>query len=69
MYCPKCKGKVSVNSTIPDEELNVIYRRRKCEDCGHVFYTVEEEREVKGAFKLRLSMCTVLKHKKGKEKC
>lgn len=49
MKCPKCAGDVRVRDTTYTEE-NEIYRRRKCLDCGHVFYTMEFEIEDTPAF-------------------
>lgn len=49
MVCPKCKGKVVIVDSVntPEEE---IYRRRKCIECGHNFYTVEFEVECNAKF-------------------
>lgn len=50
MVCPKCKSeKVRVNDTVhtPDNE---IYRERKCDCCGYVFYTTEFQVEVNEKF-------------------
>ena len=41
MQCPKCKGDVKVEYTLSDEEG--VYRKRRCLECGHVFYTSELE--------------------------
>lgn len=49
MRCPKCSGRVKVVDTTNSEE-NEIYRKRKCLDCGHVFYTTEFEVEQTNAF-------------------
>ena len=43
MNCPNCKGKVTVRDTVHVEKANEIYRKRKCTDCGHTFFTVEFE--------------------------
>lgn len=50
MKCPKCAGEVRVRDTTYTEE-NEIYRRRKCLDCGHVFYTMEFEVEASPEFR------------------
>lgn len=41
MTCPNCKGpsKVVDNTYIPSD--NELYRKRKCCDCGFIFYTIE----------------------------
>lgn len=43
MNCPKCKGKLTVCDTVDVEGTNEIYRKRKCLECGHIFFTVEFE--------------------------
>lgn len=43
MVCPECK---SVNITVMDTmpgDYNEVYRRRKCQDCKRLIYTVEFE--------------------------
>lgn len=44
MVCPECGGKVHAPDIVhtPDNET---YRKRKCVDCGFIFYTVEYEVE------------------------
>ena len=42
MICTKCGGKIRVVDTYHSNN-NEIYRRRKCDDCGRGFYTVEFE--------------------------
>ena len=44
MDCPKCGGKVHAQDTVHTPE-NETYRRRKCAECGFMFYTVEYEVE------------------------
>ena len=61
MHCPKCKGDTAVTNTLHNDDLNEVYRRRKCKDCGYSFYTVEEEKEVKGAFRIILSKARFLR--------
>ena len=41
MNCPVCGGKTVVAYCFPDCEG--VYRRRKCSECNHVFYTSEYE--------------------------
>jgi transcriptional regulator NrdR family protein len=41
MNCPKCSGRALVVDSVLAEEEN--YRKRRCLDCNHVFYTVEYE--------------------------
>ena len=43
MKCPKCGGKSYVTDTAQNTETNETYRRRKCRECQHVFYTAEAE--------------------------
>ena len=50
MVCPKCKGKIQNVATV-NVSWNEVYRRKKCLDCGHVFYTAEFEVEVTKRFK------------------
>ena len=41
MFCPKCNAKTKViDSRICEEE---VFRRRKCNECGYIFYTEEFE--------------------------
>lgn len=41
MFCPECGGK----NTVVDcrKEADAIHRKRKCDVCGHVFFTEEYE--------------------------
>lgn len=42
MKCPKCtKGKVIVMDIVHNESKQETYRKKKCIDCGHIFYTAE----------------------------
>lgn len=45
MNCPKCQNKTIVLSCRTFE--NVKYRKRKCKECEHIFYTSECEDEKK----------------------
>lgn len=41
MLCPICCGKTVVEETRCDCES--VHRKRRCEDCKHLFYTAEYE--------------------------
>lgn len=41
MTCPVCGGKTRVLDSEADSES--VYRRRKCVECDHRFYTTESE--------------------------
>lgn len=43
MTCPVCGGKNRVIDSRSDVE--VVYRKRLCLECGHTFYTAEVETE------------------------
>ena len=43
MICPKCKGKVTICDTVHVNDTNETYRKRKCLECDHRFFTVEFE--------------------------
>lgn len=45
MKCPDCGGDVRVIDSVFNHDQNEILRKRKCHDCGHVFYTIEFEVE------------------------
>jgi transcriptional regulator NrdR family protein len=49
MKCSKCSGKVKVLDTIHSAE-NEIYRRRKCLECGRIFFSTEFEVETTADF-------------------
>lgn len=40
MKCSKCGGKVHVTDVVHTSQ-NEIYRRRKCVNCGNMYYTTE----------------------------
>ena len=49
MTCPKCGSKTSVIDTA---DLDVIiYRKRKCYECNHTFYTLEQDSDAETAEK------------------
>lgn len=41
MNCPICGGNTSVLRSLSDCEM--VARKRKCGECGHIFYTSEIE--------------------------
>lgn len=45
MTCPVCGGEVEVNKSYSDCET--VARKRKCVECGYVFYTEEVETDEK----------------------
>ena len=49
MNCPVCAGRTIINRTVADCES--VHRRRKCLDCGYIFYTAEYETETPDEFK------------------
>lgn len=53
MICPKCGGKVRIPDVRNEETANDVLRKRKCLECGHIFYTVETIVEFEGKFKLQ----------------
>lgn len=42
MKCPICEGDIKVIDSVNGSD-NVIYRKRRCDKCKHVFYTAEFE--------------------------
>ena len=47
MTCPVCSGKTGVFDTASDD-VEAVYRMRRCKNCGYEFYTVERECDEKG---------------------
>lgn len=41
MLCPKCDGKATVIDGSTNTTDNERYRKMKCKECGHIFYTSE----------------------------
>lgn len=41
MTCPVCGGSSKVMSTRSD--CDGVYRRRRCRECNHIFYTTETD--------------------------
>lgn len=39
--CPKCGGKSDSFAIVHNKKDNETYRKRRCSECGHVFFTVE----------------------------
>ena len=39
MKCPKCKADTKVKESLSD--VDAVYRRRDCKECGYIFYTSE----------------------------
>lgn len=46
MTCPVCGGNDLKVTDVRDRDCESIYRRRKCQSCGHKFSTVEYEIEL-----------------------
>lgn len=51
MNCPKCKSKKVTVKDAVDVSWNEVYRAKKCQDCGHLFFTCEFEVEPTARFK------------------
>ena len=51
MKCTKCDGDTKVTDLVHNSSSNEVYRRRKCINCGNVFYTTEFEVERNEQFK------------------
>lgn len=64
MNCPMCRGKLRVIDTGSTD--SVVYRRRKCDDCGFDVYT--EEREAKDALSAYMRLYDARYKGKRKEK-
>lgn len=45
MRCPKCSKTRIKKVKEVEVPWNEMYRKKRCLDCGHVFYTVEFEAE------------------------
>lgn len=50
MRCPECKSKTKVldNVNTPEGE---VYRKRKCDACNNIFFTIEFETDETESFK------------------
>lgn len=51
MICPICGGKVTTIEVRHNTDDNESYRQKKCNVCGHIFYTLEFEAEFDEVFK------------------
>jgi transcriptional regulator NrdR family protein len=51
MICPKCNSKVTTVEVRQNNEDNETYRQKKCNECGHIFYTIEFEVEFDESYK------------------
>lgn len=46
MTCPKCQStRLGVMDSVNNNDANETYRKRKCLECGKIFYTAEFEVE------------------------
>lgn len=50
MVCPLCGEKMLSERTIHIAH-NELFRKRKCKNCGHTFYTVEFQAQLSESFK------------------
>lgn len=50
MKCPKCGGDVRIVDIVRAAD-NELWRKKKCEDCKRIFYTIEFEVEENQQFK------------------
>lgn len=41
--CPNCGEKGKVERTLVNDLNEEVYRKYKCKECSHIFYTVEFE--------------------------
>lgn len=41
--CPKCSAVVKTVDVVTNHDDNETYRKKKCTECGHKFYTIEYE--------------------------
>ena len=63
MTCPLCGGKSKVYDSISD--CDAIYRKRKCLECNHVWFTDECESEGKIYREYASTRRNKYKHKRG----
>ena len=56
MICPNCGEKTTVIDTRPEHRNNTTYRKHRCKNCKHTFYTAEirvpETQQFKNIWKL-----------------
>ncbi len=51
--CPKCGGSTKVVNNFNTENSEEIVRRRKCNDCGHRWYTIQERERPLDSYRIR----------------
>lgn len=51
MKCPNCDGRVICTDTRYVHGDSEVYRRRKCDKCGFVIFTIEFEVEYEGEYR------------------
>ena len=76
ILCPKCGGKKThIFDNAFNPETNESYRKRRCTECSHVFFTVEFEVEATDPLKAdfwkhhRLTAVREQKNKAGRNRC
>lgn len=50
--CPKCGGPTTVVSNFNTENTDEIVRRRRCKDCGHRWYTIQERERLLESYRI-----------------
>ena len=63
LHCTKCGGETSVINSRPDrlDQIGTITRRRRCDDCGHRYWTHELPEDVLARLETRLAEFETLK--------
>ena len=64
MNCPVCAGKTKVHYCLRDCEG--VYRKRKCLECGYIFFTTEIESD--SVDYKRVEQERIMRYKKEKKK-
>lgn len=64
--CPKCGKPMTVMDTVWNDHYQERYRRRRCNACGHVAFSVEFEIEDNDRFRRDWNKCHRVWDKKGK---
>lgn len=67
MKCPDCNGKVRTIDSV-NTRYNEVYRKRKCTECGYIFYTCECTVKSDVEFKEEWNLSYRRNKKKEKEK-
>lgn len=67
MLCPKCKSEVRTIDTLQHDKENEIFRKRQCNKCKLIFYTVEFDIEETSRFKKEWAACDAVRQKKFRE--